>query len=60
MSQDIQTKALDKLAEGVCAYEVHPDKEQIKSVAIALVEKHPCLKEKGSTDGWYNWKLSLM
>lgn len=59
MSRDMQTEILDKLAEAVFAYKAYPDKEEIKSVAIALVEKHPCLKERGSTAGWYGWKLSL-
>ncbi|KAI7808603.1 hypothetical protein IRJ41_009231 [Triplophysa rosa] len=59
MSRDMQTEILDKLAEGVFAYKAYPDKEEIKSVAIALVEKHPCLKERGSAAGWYGWKLSL-
>ncbi|XDV38259.1 hypothetical protein PO909_007703 [Leuciscus waleckii] len=59
MSRDMQTEILDKLAEAVFAYKAYPDKEEIKSVAIALVEKHPCLKERGSAAGWYGWKLSL-
>lgn len=59
MSRDMQTEILDKLAEAVFAYKAYPDKEEIKSVAVALVEKHPCLKERGSAAGWYGWKLSL-
>lgn len=59
MSRDMQTEILDKLAEAVFAYKAYPDKEELKSVAVALVEKHPCLKERGSAAGWYGWKLSL-
>lgn len=27
--------------------------------AEALVKAHPCLKEPGSENGWYGWKISL-
>lgn len=59
MSRDTQTEILEKLAEAMFAYKAYPDKEEIKSVAIALVGKHPCLKERGSSAGWNGWKLSL-
>lgn len=59
MARDMQTEILDKLAEAVFVYKAYPDKEEIQSVAIALVEKHPCLNERGSAAGWYGWKLSL-
>uniref|UniRef100_A0A1A7ZL63 Uncharacterized protein n=1 Tax=Nothobranchius furzeri TaxID=105023 RepID=A0A1A7ZL63_NOTFU len=35
------------------------NKKQIEDVAKALVEKHPCLKEPGSKEGFYCWKFSL-
>lgn len=37
----------------------YPSREQIESVVKALVEKHPWLKEPGSSCGWYCWKFSL-
>ncbi len=33
--------------------------KQIEDVAKALVEKHPCLREPRSSDGWYSWMFSL-
>ncbi|KAA0716600.1 hypothetical protein E1301_Tti019192 [Triplophysa tibetana] len=45
ISCDMQTEILDKLAEAMFAYKAKPNKEEIKSVAIALLEKQPCQKE---------------
>lgn len=39
-------------------YKANPDKEDIKSVAMALIKKHSCLKERRSSAEWYGWKLS--
>lgn len=33
--------------------------EDFDEVALALVTKHPCLKEQGSVSGNYGWKISL-
>ncbi|XP_051778432.1 sterile alpha motif domain-containing protein 3-like [Erpetoichthys calabaricus] len=37
----------------------YPSKDQYDSVAKALVERHPCLKEPGSGKGWHCWVYSL-
>ena len=33
--------------------------EEYNTVAKALIDKHPCLKEPGSTCGWFAWKFCL-
>ncbi|KAL7394881.1 hypothetical protein ABVT39_006193 [Epinephelus coioides] len=37
----------------------YPERQHYESVAKALVEKHPSLKEPGSDKGWYSWFHSL-
>jgi len=59
ISRDIKTEILEKLAENIYSYKAYPGNEEIESVAAALIEKHPCLKEPSSTSGWYGWKISL-
>ncbi|KAG5279480.1 hypothetical protein AALO_G00078240 [Alosa alosa] len=55
MSSDI----LDGLAEAIFAIKTHPTNGECAIVAKALVDKFPCLKEAGSTCGWYAWKYSI-
>lgn len=57
--RDIKIEILEKLAENIYSYKAYPGNEDIESVAAALIEKHPCLKEPSSTSGWYGWKISL-
>ncbi|KAK0131462.1 hypothetical protein N1851_033865 [Merluccius polli] len=52
MSSDI----LEGLAEALFAIKTHPTHGECAIVAKALVDKFPCLKEAGSTCGWYAWK----
>ncbi|XP_065131505.1 uncharacterized protein [Paramisgurnus dabryanus] len=55
----MKIEILEKLAENIYSYKAYPGNEEIESVAAALIEKHPCLKEPSSTSGWYGWKISL-
>lgn len=57
--RDMKIEILEKLAETIYSYKAYPRNEEIDSVAAALIEKHPCLKEASSTSGWYGWKISL-
>ncbi|XP_063042899.1 uncharacterized protein LOC134437337 [Engraulis encrasicolus] len=50
---------LDTLAEALFEIKTHPNIGECAIVAKALVEKFPCLKEPGSTCGWYAWKYSI-
>ncbi|XP_059213846.1 sterile alpha motif domain-containing protein 3-like [Centropristis striata] len=55
MKRDI----LDRVGSAMYEYNAYPTSKQIEDVAKALVEKHPCLREPGSSHGWYCWKFSL-
>lgn len=59
ISRDMTFEILEKIAEVIYSFKAYPDNEGFESVAIALTEKHPCLKEPVSTSGWYGWKLSI-
>lgn len=57
--RDMKHTILEKLAEEMYKFEAYPNEEQINSVALALVSKHPCLQERGSPDGCSGWNHSL-
>lgn len=59
VAKDMKSDILDKIAEAIFAYNPYPRTEEIDHVAQALIRKHPCLKEPGSSHGWYCWKFSL-
>ncbi|XP_026068469.1 sterile alpha motif domain-containing protein 3-like [Carassius auratus] len=59
VTKELKTEILNKLAEVIFNLNPYPTREQIESVSEALVKKHPCLKEPGSSCGWYCWKYSL-
>ncbi|KAI9537956.1 hypothetical protein NQZ68_019295 [Dissostichus eleginoides] len=58
-TNDVKTDILDKVGRAMYDFNAYPTPKQVEDVAKALVEKHPCLKEPGSTQGWYCWKFSL-
>lgn len=57
--RDMKHSILEKLAETMYKFSAYPNEEQINSVALALINTHPCLKEPGSPDGCSGWKNSL-
>lgn len=59
VSKNMKSDILDKLAEAIYAHNPYPTREEYDHVAQALINKHPCLKEPGSANGWYCWKFSL-
>nr|XP_054606034.1 sterile alpha motif domain-containing protein 3-like isoform X1 [Nothobranchius furzeri] len=59
LSKDMKSEILDKMAETMFSFKAYPANEDFEKAAHSLVEKHPCLKEPGSTSGWYGWKISL-
>lgn len=59
MNKDMKSDILDKLAEAIYAIKAYPNSDEYNAVAKALIERHPCLKEPGSSCGWYGWKFSL-
>ncbi|TWW76574.1 hypothetical protein D4764_13G0012360 [Takifugu flavidus] len=50
---------LDKIAAAVFEIKGYPEKDELESVASALVLKYPCLKEPGSITGYEGWKASI-
>ncbi|KAL7874748.1 hypothetical protein SRHO_G00057180 [Serrasalmus rhombeus] len=59
ISKSVKSEILDKLADIISKITPYPSKDHYESVATALVEKHPCLREPGSAKGWYCWVFSL-
>lgn len=59
MTRDMKTEILDKIAEAVFEIKGYPEKDELESVASALVLKYPCLKEPGSITGYEGWKASI-
>lgn len=55
----LKSDILDALASEIIKYKAYPSTADIDDVAAALVQKFPCLKEKGSASGYYSWKISL-
>lgn len=49
----VKSAVLQDLAKTIFTYSAYPSSLQISSVAEALVEKFPCLKEPGSFAGMY-------
>lgn len=41
------------------SYKAYPTDEDFAEVATALINKHPCLREQGSSTGCGGWKNSL-
>ncbi|XP_058252314.1 uncharacterized protein LOC131357377 isoform X5 [Hemibagrus wyckioides] len=55
----LKSDILDGLASEIIKFKAYPSSADLDEVAAALVQKHPCLKEKGSVSGYYGWKISL-
>lgn len=55
----VKSDILEKLAEKIFQYCAYPTSQQICTVAEALIQKHPCLKEPGSFSGFYGWQTRL-
>ncbi|XP_026001875.1 sterile alpha motif domain-containing protein 3-like [Maylandia zebra] len=59
VTRDMKMEILDKIAEAVFEIKAYPEKDEVESVASALVLKYPCLKEPGSITGYEGWKASI-
>lgn len=55
----LKMSILDGLAEEMVKYKVYPTDAEYAQVGAALIQKHPCLKERGSVTGYSGWKASL-
>lgn len=58
-SPKLKSHLLERLAEEIIKFKVYPTDNDLNDVAEALVKKHPCLREQGSFNGCYGWKISL-
>uniref|UniRef100_A0A8C5GA65 PB1 domain-containing protein n=1 Tax=Gouania willdenowi TaxID=441366 RepID=A0A8C5GA65_GOUWI len=59
LPSDMKVAINAKLAEAIFKYDAYPSVDRFKSVAKALILKHPCLREPGSPDGCSGWVNSL-
>ncbi|XP_070398085.1 uncharacterized protein [Nothobranchius furzeri] len=59
LSTRTKSDILNKVSEEIFKYKAYPCDEHFVAVAEALIKKHPCLKEPGSSNGWYGWKQRL-
>ncbi|XP_051975368.1 sterile alpha motif domain-containing protein 3-like [Xyrauchen texanus] len=59
VSKELKHEILERLAESMYSYTAYPTATQFESVAAALINKHPCLQEQGSTTRCCGWKNSL-
>ncbi len=59
VTRDIKIEILDKLAETMYSFKAYPSDSEIEQVALALVSRHPCLRELGCDTGCKGWKMSL-
>lgn len=56
----INSDVLEKLAEEIFHYTAYPTGLQISAVAEALVNRHPCLREPGTSfSGLYGWQRRI-
>ncbi|KAM9817836.1 sterile alpha motif domain-containing protein 3-like [Syngnathus typhle] len=59
VTRDIKHDILQKLAEEMYKYTAYPEDKHYTDVAKALIAKHPCLRESGSSTGYSGWVNSL-
>ncbi|CAM4568429.1 unnamed protein product [Leuciscus chuanchicus] len=50
---------LESMASLIHSFKPYPSDKDVGMAAEALVKAHQCLKEPGSENGWYGWKISL-
>ncbi|KAK2856689.1 hypothetical protein Q5P01_005424 [Channa striata] len=56
----LNSNILEKLAETIFHYTAYPTGLQIQAVLEALIKKHPCLREPGTSfSGMYGWQQHL-
>lgn len=51
VTRDIKIEILEKLAETMYSFKAFPSDSEIEQVALALVSRHPCLRELGCDTG---------
>ncbi len=56
LTPKIRSDILEGLAEEIIKYTAYPRDDQFEKVAEALIQTHPCLREKGTPTGYSGWK----
>lgn len=59
VTREMKMEILDKIAQAIFEIKSYPEKDELESVAAALVRKYPCLKEPGGITGYEGWKTSI-
>ncbi|KAK7877712.1 hypothetical protein WMY93_031572, partial [Mugilogobius chulae] len=59
MPREMKIDILDELAQTMFKFKAYPNAQEIEAVAVALIEKHPCLKDPGTGKGHRSWFMSL-
>ena len=59
LTRDQKHNILDVMAAEIYRHEGYPSTKQLGKVAVALVNKHPCLKERSSQTRCEGWRNSL-
>ena len=59
VTKELKHEILERLAESIYTFTAYPNNAQFENVAAALINKHPCLQERGSTSRCSGWKNSL-
>lgn len=57
--RDVKSEILSKLVQAIFEVKPYPTRNEVESVVIALVRKHPCLTEEQPSSGWDAWLTSL-
>uniref|UniRef100_A0A3P9K7A5 Uncharacterized protein n=1 Tax=Oryzias latipes TaxID=8090 RepID=A0A3P9K7A5_ORYLA len=55
----LKSAILDGLVQEIVQYKVYVSDKEMDQVAHSLIQKHPCLTERGSSTGYGGWKTSL-
>ncbi|KAI5611808.1 sterile alpha motif domain-containing protein 3-like, partial [Silurus asotus] len=56
LTPKLRSDVLEGIAEEIIKYIAYPKDNQFKKVAEALIQTHPCLREKGTRTGCCGWK----
>ncbi|XP_065115909.1 uncharacterized protein [Paramisgurnus dabryanus] len=57
--REMKMDILDAIAQAIFSFKAYPNNQELESVSAALVQKHPCLKDRGSGTGYHSWTMSI-
>lgn len=60
MSSEMKMDILANIAQTVFTFKAYPTKLELESVASALIEKHPCLRDPGPGPSYHSWTMSII